>query len=397
MIGPLEALLVAGVAAAVGVASLLSETLLGARGRALRGALGLVAAASILALAVRALAQAPDGGALTLAGRLVVDPLAALHDAVISAALCVVISLSEGTSRSRVAGFASLAVAGASLAAHAVDLGLVLVGLELAALAVIPLLVSAGPKGHVTGLRWLMPHALTTALLLLGIALVFGATGVTTLPQLGGRLTAVFTGWGAGNVQKAVEILSLPRVPIGDDAIAHLRDAAVKGMAPAALFLPGILLIIAGLLARLGVVPLHRALVGVYARASPSAGVALDVLVRLAPLVALIRALPGGLNTARLVQAPYGWIVPIVSVALLCLVIAGLAAAREGDPRRLVAWATLHVAGWLLIGLAAAGDYYAHAGVRMASMLPEHYAWGMGSGDGALAGVLLLFLGAAAA
>ena len=317
---------------------------------------------------------------------------------VIVALTVAALALRRPDERGQVGPLMLLVATGATLVCHAVDLLTLTLGLELAGLAVAPLLI-VGARGRDRGatdggdarLRFLLAHALSGAVLLMGLALVYGATSTLDLTRLGAKLSALFTGWAAGNVQKAVEILQLPQLPIAGDPVLHLRDAAVKGSAPAALFIPGLTLVLAGFVSRLGLLWLHRGVAVVHQQARASAATLCCAVLPLAGALALVRVLPGVLNTARLVYAPYGWTVPLGTLALLSLVIPALSLVRRRvGLRRLLAMGALHNAGWIALGLIAAGDFYAHAGLRPGGLLVSiSHQWGVVSGDRAVASVLL--------
>jgi NADH-quinone oxidoreductase subunit N len=376
-----------------------------ARARSWGRRLGL--AIAWLALLVAAWRVASEGaghaGVLLWDGQLVADPLSELADLVISALTLAALVIFGSSSRADAparGALVMLASLGAMVVGHAVDLLTIVCGLELAGLAVAALIGGRARGGRLDpGTRWLLAHGLSAAILLMGLALIYGATGTLDLLRLSARLTALFTGWAAGNVQKAVEILQLPQLPIGGDAVLHLRDAAVKGTAPAAFFILGLLLTLAGLLSRLGVWLLHRGVPAVYASAEAGALVLCDSVLRLAGALALIRVLPGTLNTARLVYAPYGWTVPLATFALLTFIVPALALARgRVDLRRLLGWGALYHGGWILLGVIAAGDFYAHAGLRPGGLLVGNsHEWGMLSGDRVVAGVLLVAVAVALA
>jgi NADH-quinone oxidoreductase subunit N len=223
----------------------------------------------------------------------------------------------------------------------------------------------------------------------MGLALVYGATGTTRLGELGGRVSAVFLRWGASTVQAAVDLLqsSSPLIP---GLEAQARDAAVTGAAPAMLLVPGIALALAGLLARLGAAPLHLGLPAIVQRAGASGAAAVLVLVRLAAAAVLLRLFVTVLHAPRLVYAPYGWGTAVAVLGGLGALLGAVAAARQAELRRLLAWATVANTGLVLLGLVAAADFYAHAGARSRGVrISDHVDWGQSAGDLAVAAVLL--------
>lgn len=353
--------------------------------------LGLALAAGLSLLAAAELAT----GGPVLGGALVVDRLALALDLLVIVALAAIVAMDPphpGAATRH--GLILLAGAGALLCAHAGDLTALVGGLELACLAAAALLwLAREPVGAEHGARagwtWLIGQAMAAGLLWLGVGLVYGATGTTRLGELAGRVGAVFLRWGASQVQAAVELLQ-GASPLVGGLEAHARDAAVTGAAPAMLLIPGLGLALAGLLARLGAAPLHLGLPAIVQRAGGSGvGVAL-VVVRLAAAAALLRLFVAVLHAPRLVYAPYGWGTAVAVIGGLSAVVGAVAAARQAELKRLLAWAAVAGSGLALLGMVAAADFYAHAGARSGGLrITDHVDWGQSAGDLAVAAVLL--------
>jgi NADH-quinone oxidoreductase subunit N len=352
-----------------------------ARAVALVGlALALAAAATLLGAPELVVGEALFGEAL------VADRLA------LALGLVVLVALAAGVAADAPApgaaarhGLLLLAGAGALLCAHAGDVAAVVAGLELACLATAALL---GRDAARAGWHWLLGQGLAAAAMWTGLGLVYGATGTTRMGELAGRVSAVFLKWGASTVQAAVDLLQAPgELPAG--LAGHARDAAVTGAAPAMLLVPGISLALVGLLARLGAAPLQLGSADVAGRASAAAGAAM-LVVRVAAAAALLRLFVAVLHAPRMVYAPYGWGTAAAAIGGLSAAVGAVAAARQSDLRRLVAWATVAHAGLVLLGMVAAADFYAHAGARAGGLgLGEHVDWGQQAGDAAVAAVLL--------
>ena len=351
--------------------------------------LGLALAAALTLLGAPGLGLGHE----LLGGALVADRLALAVDlAVIVALLAIVASDAPRPGGAGRHGLSLLVGVGAMLCAHAGDLTVLVAGLELACLATAALLWlgrEPGEQGARAGWTWLIGQARAAGLWWMGLALVYGATGTTRLGELGGRVSAVFLRWGASTVQAAVDLLqsSSPLIP---GLEAQARDAAVTGAAPAMLLVPGIALALAGLLARLGAAPLHLGLPAIVQRAGASGAAAVLVLVRLAAAAVLLRLFVTVLHAPRLVYAPYGWGTAVAVLGGLGALLGAVAAARQAELRRLLAWATVANTGLVLLGLVAAADFYAHAGARSRGVrISDHVDWGQSAGDLAVAAVLL--------
>jgi NADH-quinone oxidoreductase subunit N len=321
---------------------------------------------------------------VALAGEaLVADRLALLLDAVVLVVVLALLACDE-----RADGSASrhalvvLAGAGALLCAHAGDVVVLVVGLELTCLATAALLGRAG-------FRWLIGQGVAAALLWLGLGLMYGATGATRFGELVGRVSAVFLRWGTNTVQSAVELLQAAG-PLPGGLAEQARDVAVTGAAPAMLFIPGLLLALAGLLARFGAVPMHGGLADVVGRAGTAGAGAALVVVRLAAAAGLLRLFVAALHAPRVVYAPYGWGTAVAAIAGVTAVVGAIAAARQATLRRLLGWAAVAHSGLALLGMVAAADFYAHAGARRGGFGgSDHVDWGQTMGDAAVAAVLL--------
>lgn len=328
-------------------------------------------------------------------GALVVDRLAALFDLLIVGTVGVAVAVDPqpaGDPRGLWArGALLLAAAGAMVTARAGDWATLLAGIELAALAtglcVAASRDDAGERpGGPAARDWLMGQAVGAGIVWLGVGLVVAATGTVRLHELGGRIGSVFLRWGASTAQAAVDVLQGPEaLPPG--LIAHARDAAVEGMAPAALVIPGVLLLVAGLIARAGVLPLRAGrLTG---RTGLTGFVAAELVVRVAAIAAMLRVLVAVLHAPRVVYAPYGWGTAAAVIAGLSALACASAALRAADLRRLLAWAGGVQASLATLAIAAAANFVAHAGLRAGGLqLDDHYVWGHSAAEAAVAAVL---------
>lgn len=350
---------------------------------------GLLGVGLALAAAATLIGRADLGVGVGLWGDAVVaDRLALLLDGTILLALAAMLAGDPRADADRHA-LVLLAGAGAMLCVHAGDVTLLVGGLELACLAAAALLAREAERSGRAGFTWLIGQGLAAALLWLGLGLVYGATGTTRLAELAGRISAVFLRWGANTVQSAVDLLQSPST-LGGGLEAHARDVAVTGAAPAMLLIPGLLLAFAGLLARFGAVPLQVGLAGVVGRAGAAGAGTVLVLVRMAAAAALLRLFVAVVHAPRVVYAPYGWGTAVAVLAGASAVVGAIAAARQAELRRLLAWSTVANGGLALLGMVAAADFYAHAGARRGGLgVSDHVDWGQMFGDHAVAAVVL--------
>jgi NADH-quinone oxidoreductase subunit N len=353
--------------------------------------LALLGALFAFAAALAALADPQRPALLRLTGGLRVDPLADLAALVLLGALLVALLLDPGGPRRgpHVALYC-LITAALLLVVHAGALLPLVAGLEIAALG-LGALLAVDPRSRRAAWSWLFGQAIISGLLLFGVALLFGATGTTDLSELGGRVSAVFTRWGASPAQAAVDLLQ-SGVPIPPQLAEQARTRAVTAMAPAALFIPGLLLTFAGLLARLGVAPFARAALSVAEGAPRPVALLIEPALRFAALIALVRLFVGVFHVPRQLHAPYGWSTAAALLAGLTLLTSAHAALRQRELRGLLAATATALAGWFLLGITAAANFFAHAGAYggRALTVVDHHEWGLQSGQHVLSALLTL-------
>ncbi len=333
-----------------------------------------------------------DVGVPLLGGAVVIDPLAALIDAALLVALLAALLSDRRFAEDPPALAAALVGAcGLMLTIHAADLLPLVAGLEIGALSLVVIL-GRDPEQRPLALRWLVGQGILCAAMLFGVALIVAATGTTSIAGLGGRAAMIFTRWGAGPAQVAVDLLR-SGVPIPEALEAEARTRAVTAMAPAALFLPGMLLTFGALVLRFGAAFGHRLLAGLYDRGSIGSLLLFEGGLRLATLVALIRLFVTGLHVPRQLFAPYGWSSPAVLLIGATLLLGGVLALRARELRSWLAGQALVGGGWLLLASLAAANFYAHAGLRTGAItVTDHHEWGFASGDASIAALLGLGL-----
>src|SRR5690606_13998928 len=183
----------------------------------------------------------------------------------------------------------------------------------------------------------LIPNAIASCLLLFGIALIYAALGRTSLDGFGQAATSAFTLW--GGVQRWVTLVNeyaaelAARDPL---ALEQARAEIIRGVAPAAMLLPGLLFTLFGLLAKLGLLPFARRRELV--EQGPLHVVALwSTLAVVALTAVLLRVYVGALHSPRLVNEPYGWTGALPTIALLTGAWASIAALRQRRLSRVVA------------------------------------------------------------
>jgi NADH-quinone oxidoreductase subunit N len=206
------------------------------------------------------------------------------------------------------------AVAGATALAGARDLATLVVALETASLPAIGLIaLRRDARGAQAGVTMLLTAVASLGLLMLGVALIFLATGSLYLETIATTLS-------------------------GSDLRAPVLAVAGLGTA----------LSIAGIGFKISLVPFHLWTPDTYAGAPLPIAAFLSTVSKAAGVAALAVLL--GLGLAPLAHV---W-VPVVGVlAVITMTVGNLVALRQQVAVRLLAWSTVAQAGWVLVPFAS--------------------------------------------
>lgn len=212
-------------------------------------------------------------------------------------------------------------LAGAVMLGGARDLLTIVVALEvlsLPAFALVALAVSrpaANARGAEAALKAFLFSVVSLAVMVVGIALLYGATGTLHLEPL---------------------------------AAALVSGPASGAMAPVAGV--GAALTLAGLLFKVGAVPFHGWIPDAYAGSPVRVAAYLSVVSKAGGFAGLSVVLWYGLR-------PYGevWGPALAVIAAATMTVGNLGALRQSEPVRLLAWSSIAQSGFMLVPLAAAG------------------------------------------
>jgi len=239
---------------------------------------------------------------------------------VLAAALgCLLLALDGPGARDRTGHHTLMlaAVAGTLALAGARDLATLTVALETATLPAVGLIaLRRDAQGAQAALTMLFTAIAALGLLLLGIALVFLATGSLYLTRIAEVLAATDPDSG-----RAVIVVS-----------------SVGG-----------LLALAGLAFKMSLVPFHLWTPDTYAGAPLPIAAFLSTVSKVAGATAVLVVLTLGLPSLSSVWAP-----SVGALAVLTMTVGNLVALRQRSAVRLLAWSTVAQAGWVLLPLAAA-------------------------------------------
>ena len=217
---------------------------------------------------------------------------------------------------------------GMCLLTGAVELLVVFIALEISSIATY---VLAGyrkdtARGPEAAIKYFLLGSFATAFLLYGVALIFGATGTTQIYE-----------------------------------IAHAVPTALNQP----LLLAGMALMLVGILFKVSAAPFHVWTPDVY-EGSPSPVVALmSTAPKAAAFAVLLRVVYEMFPTLRSTWAPLLWI-----VAVLSMTVGNLAALRQQNVKRMLAYSSIAHAGYLLAAFAGLGT----SGIAAASFYTAAYA-----------------------
>ena len=191
-------------------------------------------------------------------------------------------------------------------------ISLELTTLPLAALAAF-LMTSRSSEA---GMKFLILSAISSALLLYGMALIFGFTGSTYLPDIAAEARS----------------LAQPGVVFGDNYA----------------FLLGIVLIVAGFGFKISSVPFQMWVPDVYEGAPTPVTAYLSVASKAAGFAVLLRVFYIGFDAFQV-----DWGILFACLAAASMTVGNLVAIAQSNIKRLLGYSTIAHAGYLLVGLAA--------------------------------------------
>jgi NADH-quinone oxidoreductase subunit N len=258
----------------------------------------------------------------TFGGTLRLDPfrtavgLVCLAAAALSILLAVTFLGRHQIERGEFAVLVLFGVGGMLLLVQAADLVVMFLGLALLS---ITLYVLAGfalpePRSEEAALKYLLTGAFATGFLVFGIALIYGATGSTTLATIAAA---------------------------GPGLTGEYRLYAAAGL----------LLLVVGLGYKASLVPFHMWTPDVYDGAPTPVAAFMSVASKAAVLAALTHVLLVGFGELRALWAPI-----LAVVAAATLLVGNIGALVQQNVKRMLAYSSIGQAGFLLFGPIAASD-----------------------------------------
>jgi NADH-quinone oxidoreductase subunit N len=308
----------------MGCVVLLAETFV--KGESRSGLMWL-AAAGCLATLIAIVGQWEGAATKTtvLQGMWVLDRMSLFLDATFVATALVTVLLSSSYMREHGFDFGEFyalvlfGTGGMMMVAHADHLLALLIGIETMSLAAYVLTGCwrRSPRSSEGALKYFLMGAFATAFLVYGMALIYGVTG--------GELTY------AGIAAKASQAAQSP------------------------LFLVGFYFILAALVFKVSAVPFHFWAPDAYEGAPTPVTGFMAAGVKAAAFAGVVRLLGSVFSAPALPVEQTGWVSVLSVIAVATMTLGNLAALRQENVKRMLAYSSVAHAGYLLIGIAAIG------------------------------------------
>lgn len=205
---------------------------------------------------------------------------------------------------------------GAQVLAASGDLLSLFIGLETLSLGVYCMigLRRGSPRAAEASMKYFLLGSFAAALMLMGAALLYGATGHTDLAGIGQGVTAI-----------------------------------ADNPALLALVVLGLILMLVGLAFKVSAVPFHMWTPDAYEGAPTPATAFMAVVVKAAAFAVMLRVLLvsfGAFGTPG-----YGWPAVLTVLAILTMTVGNLTAARQSSVKRMLAYSSIAHAGYVLVGV----------------------------------------------
>ncbi len=206
---------------------------------------------------------------------------------------------------------------GAMVLGRALDLLTLFVGLETLSLGVYAMVAFRRTSARAVegAMKYFLLGSFAAALLLLGSAFAYGATGHTDFAGIG--------------------------------------EAVRSGQANEGLALMALVLVIVGLAFKVSAVPFHMWTPDAYEGAVTPATTFMSVAVKSAAFAVLVRFLVAGFGDEASMDPVSGWPALLVGLAVLTMIVGNVAAVVQSSVKRMLAYSSIAHAGYVLVGVAA--------------------------------------------
>ena len=259
----------------------------------------------------------------------------------------------QGIDRGEFYALLLLAVSGMVMMVSAVDLMVLFVGLEIQSIAVYGLTgyLRRSPASAEAGLKYFLLGATASAMMLYGIALLYGATGSTNLVAIGEALGGGSDA-GASSASQAI-MNGIVGMAQGIDPANNAYWNHANGSLPIAA--AGLILLAVAFLTKVAAAPFHMWAPDAYCGAPTPASGFMAATVKAAGFAAFVRVLALALFSEEARMGDYGWVQIVMWVAGISMVVGNLTALVQTNVRRMLAFSSVAHAGYLLMGVTALG------------------------------------------
>jgi NADH-quinone oxidoreductase subunit N len=226
---------------------------------------------------------------------------------------------------------------GAMALARAVDLLSLFLALETMSLGVYGLVAFRrhSPRAAEGAIKYFLLGSFASAILLFGMALLYGATGQTGFAAIGARVTEI---------------------------------AQMSGDAPEPkLVLLALMLIVVGLAFKVSAVPFHAWTPDAYEGAVTPATTFMAVVVKAAVFGVMLRIFFVALGDESVANSDSGWPPALAALSAFTMVFGNIAAIVQKSVKRMLAYSSIAHAGFILMGIVAA--WKLEGGTGMTSVL----------------------------
>ena len=265
-------------------------------------------------------------------GMIMVDRFALFLDAVfiLSGILTVLISgpyfKEHRTSYGEFSSLVQLVIVGMMMLVHSGDFVMLLIGLETMSLGVYAMVASwrGNARSAEAGFKYFIMGAVGSAFLIYGMALVYGKTGQTGLMDIAAMVAAD-------------------------------KGTAMYGLKGSPLFILGMFMMLGAMGFKIALVPFHAWTPDAYEGAPSSVTGFMAAAVKAAGFGALLRVFMLVFGDGSFVFGPMGWGNIMWVLAILTMTVGNIAALRQDNIKRMLAYSSISHAGYLLIGVISVG------------------------------------------
>lgn len=249
------------------------------------------------------------------------------------------------------------AVCGMALMATAGDFVVFFLGLEIQGIAMYALASYLRPseRSAEAGMKYFIIGAFASALLVYGIALLYGATGSTNFAEIGQALAGGLNGDPAAALSGAARD-GILAAAAGFDASGDLLTRNYGAMAlDVPLVSIGIILVIVAFMVKVAAAPFHMWAPDAYTGSPTPAVGFMAAAVKMAGFAALARVLVVAFFDEGSRMGTFGWVQILFWISLVSMIVGNLAAIVQNNVKRMLAYSSVAHAGYILVALVAMG------------------------------------------